>query len=157
MTRVRPYDPATDPGALAAIFHAAVQGTADHHSQAQRDDWSPVCPTAESWRARLEGLVTLVAEEASEPVGFMSMDMATGLLDLAFVRPDHARRGVGARLYEALMAEATARGLAAFTVEASPASRAFLAARGWRETGTRLRGEGEAQVTTVLMAFGDGP
>ena len=114
MIRVRPYDPASDPGALAGIFHAAVQGASDHYSQAQRDDWSAVCPTESAWRTRLEGLTTVVATEDGVPVGFMSMDISSGLLDLAFVLPSHARRGVGGQLYDALMERAAAAGLTEF-------------------------------------------
>lgn len=155
MIGIRPYR-TDDAGALAAIFHDAVQvGSAGVYDQVQRDDWSPSCPSAEAWRARLDGLTTMVAEAGGVPIGFVSMDMASGLFDLAFVRSDRARLGVGGRLYAAIMAEARARGLAAFTVETSPLSEPFFRARGWRQTGTRTRGEGAGRVTTVLLALDD--
>ena len=157
MIRVRPYAPETDVPELAAIFHDAVQtGTANLYTQAQRDHWSSQRPDASHWRERLEGLVTLVAEEDGALLGFMSMDMETALLDLAFVRSDRARAGIGAKLYDAMMAEAARRGHRRFTVEASDASLPFFLKRGWTGTGHRRHGEGESEVITVLMELDTG-
>jgi hypothetical protein len=74
-----------DAGALALIFHRAVQeGTAHLYTQPQRDDWSPECPTEAEYVDRLDGLTTFVAEIEDTPAGFLAMDGA--LIDLLFVR-----------------------------------------------------------------------
>lgn len=141
-------------GELALIFHRAVQeGAASVYSQPQRDDWSPRCPSAEGWRDRLRGLSTLVAKEEDGGVlAFMSINLADGELDLAFTLPEHARRGTGRVLYRATEAEARAAGLTRLTAEASALSEGLFLSQGWHRTGTRDRGEGEARITTTLMA-----
>lgn len=150
--RIRAYTVA-DAAALARIFHDAVQiGTAADYTQAQRDDWSAKCPTAEAWENRLIGLTTFVAEDAGVPVGYMSMRDEDGYLDLAFVSPSMIGQGVAYGLYLAVLDHARALGLSQMTVEASAASYRFFKRQGWHETGRKTRGEGAAMIETRLMA-----
>jgi GNAT superfamily N-acetyltransferase len=149
---LRPSRPG-DAGALAAIFHRAVQiGAAGHYSQAQRDGWSPDCPTPEVWAHRLEGLTTIVAEIDGEPQGFLSMRDDDGLIDLLFVAPERIGLGLGFALYCRALDHCRARGLGRLHAEASSLSRDFFRRQGWVETGQRNRGRGRARIVTTLMA-----
>lgn len=143
-----------DAGPLGAIFHRAVQiGASGVYTQAQRDGWSPVCPTAQDWTRRLHGLTTWVADIDEVPLGFLSLRDRDGLIDLMFVAPEQIGRGVGYALYRRALDHARGLGLGRLHAEASSQSRAFFGRQGWVETGQRNRGRGEARIVTVLMAF----
>jgi putative acetyltransferase len=84
-----------------------------------------------------------VAERDGVPVGFMSLDLARGYLDLAFVLPQVMGQGVADALYAVLEARARAEGLARLTTEASALARPFFARNGWaliREQQVERRG-----------------
>jgi putative acetyltransferase len=134
----------SDAEAAAEIFHDAVQtGAAEAYTQAQRDAWSGPAPDPEKWRARFEEQTGVVAEAGGEAVGFMTLD-ADGHVDLAYVRPERARQGVGGRLYAALEALAREAGLARLSTHASLVARPFFEKQGWRteqEQQVSLRGE----------------
>jgi putative acetyltransferase len=141
-----------DVAALALIFHRAVQeGSAGHYDQAQRDDWSPAVPSTAGWAARLEGFTTFVAESGGVPVGFVATD-AQGLVDLLFVRPDQARRGIGTALLAQATEAARAAGLRRLTAEASALSEGLFRKAGWQETGLMPRGAGAGRVVNRLFA-----
>lgn len=150
--QLRRYRPA-DAARLAAVFHRAVQqGTRAVYSQAQRDGWSPTCPSAHRWRARLEGLETWVADVDGRAEGFASFEPDTGYLDLLFVAPEMIGRGLAFALYRTVHARCRESGLSRMTAEASKQSHAFFLRQGWTETGRRNRGEGAACIRTWLMA-----
>ena len=152
-SRVRAYAPA-DAGALALIFHRAVQeGAATVYDQAQRDGWSPALIETAAYARRLDGLRTLVAVDAAgRPIGFLTFDPADHI-DLLFVAPERIGSGVAFALYRAAVAEARARGIARLTVEASAQSHAFFLRQGWHETGERIvRGQGAAAIENRMLA-----
>lgn len=128
---IRAYRP-EDAAALAQIFYDAVHiGTASYYTAAQRAAWAPICPTAEVWRARLQGLTTFVAADPA-PAGFMAL-RPDGYLDLAFVAPDQQGRGIGSALHDAVLAHARSLTLHSLTVEASLAAHRFFLHHGWQE------------------------
>ena len=123
---------AQDAGALAAIFYRGVQiGAADRYSQAQRDVWAGAQPTADAWAARLDGLLTLVADAGEGPIGFMSLRLEDGYLDLAFVDPDRRGTGVTRDIYAVLENRARAAGLTQLTTHASHMAKPFFLREGW--------------------------
>ncbi len=135
--RVRPYR-AADAGVLGGIFFEAVRiGAAPKYSAAELAAWAPLHPSPEVWAARLDGLLTLVAEEGETALGFMSLRQ-DGYLDLAFLRPDQRGKGVADALYAALLAEARALGLARLTTEASRMARPFFLRHGWQELAAQV-------------------
>jgi putative acetyltransferase len=129
---VRPYR-AQDCAACWAVFHRAVQiGAQTHYTQAQRNAWSPHQPEATPQRcATLGRNTTLVACTDGALIGFMSLE-PTGHLDLAFVDPDHAGRGVARALHDRLVTTAIGLGLTRLTADASHLARPFLSRQGWR-------------------------
>ncbi|MCG6903117.1 MAG: GNAT family N-acetyltransferase [Rhodobacter sp.] len=121
-----------DTAALARLFHAAVhRGTGAHYNAAQRAAWSPKVPDTAAWAARLAGLITLLAEDASGVQGFISL-RPDGLVDFSYVAPDRLRQGIGTELYRAVEARARRLGLHHLTTEASLAARPFFARHGWQ-------------------------
>lgn len=127
---IRAYEP-QDAEALARIFFRAVHlGTADHYTARERSAWAPQQPDAATWAHRLEGLITCVAVEGGAAVGFMSV-RADGYLDLAFVDPNHAGRGVGRAVLAALESRMCDDGIAVLITQAGLAARGFFLHQGW--------------------------
>ena len=119
--------------ALAQVFHRAVhEGAATRYTQDERMAWSPDVPAGASWEERLGGSETVVAEQAGRPVGFMSLDMSRGYLDLAFVAPEVMGRGVAALIYAVVEGRARSAGLTRLTAEASLLAEPFFRRQGWR-------------------------
>ncbi len=122
--RFRPDDAAP----TRAVFHAAVRiGAAGHYPEADLIDWSPSPEPSPDWGPWLDSHFTVVSEDATRVTGFFMME-ATGYLNMAFVLPEYRGTGLADRLYQAILAEARARGLTRMTVVASRLARPFFAA-----------------------------
>ena len=129
---IRSYAEGDAPG-LAKVFHRAVhEGAATRYSLDERMAWSPSVPDGASWEERLSGLETVVAERAGDPVGFMSLDVSRGYLDLAFVVPEVMGQGVAALIYAVVEGRARSAGLTRLTTEASLLAEPFFRRQGWR-------------------------
>lgn len=130
--RLRPYRP-EDRAAISLVYYRAIrEGAAAFYSEAERAAWATSPLPDLSSPDKLLDQWCLVAEEAGQVTGLMSMD-ATGYLDMAFVLPEVMGTGTAAALYDALMAMAMARDadLRRFTVRAAHQSHRFLSRRGW--------------------------
>ncbi len=127
--RVRGATP-DDTAALAGIFYHAVQ-QAVAYTVDQRNAWAPHCPSSTDWAQRLKGLVTLVAVDPT-PLGFVSLRMSDGYLDLAFVDPAHQGKGVFDGLHTALETQARAPGLVRLHTQASLVLHPILERKGWK-------------------------
>ena len=79
------------------------------------------------WARRLRCQTFLLAEEDGALAGFASLE--GDYLDLLYVHPRHAHRGVGTVLCDALERQCTARRI---TVHASLTARPFFEQRGYR-------------------------
>lgn len=122
---------AADVPALTEIFFRAVRiGAAAAYSPEQREAWAPAVPSTEVWRDRLAQQAVFIARESGACLGFMTL-MPDGLIDLAFVDPDHAGQGVAYRLYQALERKAREIGLSALRTDASELARVFFERQGW--------------------------
>jgi len=129
---VRSFVPGDAP-ALGQVFHRAVhEGAAGEYDEAERAAWSPAAPEGEAWAARLGGAETVVADDGAEPLGFMTLDLASGVLDLAFVLPEVRGQGVAEALHAVIECRARRAGLARLTAEVSLTAERFFARQGWR-------------------------
>ena len=102
--------------------------TASHYTEAQRLAWAPKPPDLNSWRSRLSGLSTLVADAGDRTAGFLSYE-ENGHIDLLYVAPGFERCGIASRLMDAL--ETNAAKLDLYT-EASLIAEPFFAHRRFR-------------------------
>lgn len=115
------------------IFQDAVlNGTERHYSVAERHAWSSTPFVPEKWIERLLEQETVLGTLEGRIVGFMSM-RNDGYIDLAFVAPSVARRGVGSQIYRLLEAEAEHVGLKRMFTEASLVARPFFEKHGWKQ------------------------
>ncbi len=115
----------------ALIFYDAVhRGTADVYGPEQRQAWAGIEPDVAAWSKRLIGVDGFAAEIDGQMVGFMTLDQA-GYIDLAFVKSDAARRGVGRKLYEAVEKKALKGKIERLTTNASKKAKPFFESMGW--------------------------
>lgn len=122
---------ADDYRAVGRIYFCAVhEGTRNAYSYEQRLAWGGETIDLERWKTRIETLTGFVAEENSEPVGFITIDR-TGYVDLAFVLPSSTRKGLGRALLNAAERWAKANGATQLTTEASLVARPFFEKSGW--------------------------
>lgn len=72
----------------------------------------------EAWAAHLADQCVWIAEDTGQPLGFLSL-RPDGYIDLAYIRPEAQGRGLFARLYAALEAEALRLALPRLWTDAS--------------------------------------
>ena len=130
MITLRPYRPDDSP-ALLALFRDTVRrvNTRDYSSEQIRA-WASEEIDTSQWTARFEGRFVVVAEEAHQPVGFTDLE-PSGHIDRFFVSADHQRRGIGATLLAAVIAESRRLELPRLHTEASLTARPFFESQGF--------------------------
>ena len=127
---LRPFLPADAPR-LAALFRASVETLAeDHYDADQLAAWRGGADDEAAFAKRLGDALTIVALVDAEIAGFASLK-DNKLIDMLYVHPEFARRGVGSTLVDALEKLGAARGARNLSVDASDAARDFFAARGY--------------------------
>lgn len=137
MLTIRAYSEDDFP-ALCAIFLRAVKETASRdYSPAQIAAWAQVDESR--WRQKLADSQVLVAVIDNQPVGFITA--VNDYIDLLFVSPDYARRGIGHALIGAVCASHPGKVL---SVDASITARSSFLRQGFRvvaEQRVESRGE----------------
>ncbi len=119
---VRAYTPG-DAVATAEVFRAAVTTTAaTRYSPEQIAAWVGGVTDPGAWARDRSAAWTAVAESAGRVIGFADLT-EDAVLDMLFVHPSAARRGVGRRLVETVLAEARRRGLHRVDTRASHVAR----------------------------------
>jgi putative acetyltransferase len=116
---------------LAELFTEAVHNlTATHYDAAQRLAWAPRPPDFDYWRNRFSTIHTLVADDDGSATGFIGY-ADHGHIDLLFVSPAYARRGVAGALYREAEAALRLSGVRDVFTEASLAARPFFERQGF--------------------------
>lgn len=127
---LRPMLPSDAP-LLAQIFRASIAGlTVEDYSPAQQDAWIATADDEAGFAARRAQELTLVAMLAREPAGFASLK-GNDHIEMLYVHPDAAGKGVAKALCEALETLAAARGVTRIATDASDTARDFFAHRGY--------------------------
>lgn len=111
---------------LGILFQASIEELAfDRLDENQRAAWQAKAEDPSRWAKHLSGLLTLVAEEDGEPVGFAAM-RDNAIVEHVHVHPDLAFMGVGSQLMDALERLAMARGAKKLQVAASDNAQGFF-------------------------------
>ena len=146
----RPYHRRDAPALARLFFRAVRRGAKRHYSLRQRKAWAPRLPNLDHWRKRLKGQTILIATRHDRAVGFLAL-RDDGMIDLAFVDPAFAGRGIGARLLQETVKAATDRGLWRLRTDASLIAYPLFRRHGWtaaRRQTVRRRG---VRLTNVRM------
>jgi putative acetyltransferase len=121
----------SDLEAVVSCFGRAVREIgAQYYAPDQIAAWAPDSPDMDAWANRLCAGGVFVADVGGHIAGFVRVD--NGLVDLLYVHPDHARRGVGRKLLEVASAWAMDHGARQLESEVSIAARPLFEARGFR-------------------------
>lgn len=86
----------------------------------------------------IEGAIGYVAESGESIIGFWvraSLDSDRPTRGWLFVHPDHMGQGIARALWESVRAEAAARGIKSFVIEADPNAAPFYLALGAEKIG----------------------
>jgi putative acetyltransferase len=127
---LRPALPADAP-VLAELFRASIEEWApEDYSAAQIDAWAGVADDEKAFAQKLSEALTIVASRAGEIVGFASLK-GVDVLDMLYVHPNAARRGVATQLCDALEKLAAARKATLLKADASDCATGFFALRGY--------------------------
>jgi len=128
---LRPYLPA-DAERCAEIFRASVEDLAsEDYSAEQRAAWAALADDSAAFAKRLAGALTLMALVDGEPAGFASLKGAE-TIDMLYVDPAFARRGVATGLLDALVRLAAARGAKTLAGEVSDTARPLFERQGFQ-------------------------
>ncbi len=134
--KIRAYQKEDAP-ALCRLFYETVQALGRYaYTPEQVAAWAPKIPDASAWHQRMSGRLTLVAEDAKGPAGFLELE-TSGHLDMLYCRADRIRRGVGTALYAAAEAQAKQAGRKRVFTEASAVARPFFLWHGFTELSER--------------------
>jgi putative acetyltransferase len=128
---MRPYL-ATDVPLLTEIFRASVEElTGEDYGRTQQEAWASLAGDEGALANRLARNLTLVGLLDGEPVGFISL-AGGSRLDMLYVHPSAARRGVGSLLADAIEKLASARGISRLSADVSDNAQEFFSRRGFR-------------------------
>jgi putative acetyltransferase len=119
----RPYVPGRDAASVAALFRAAVTTlAATHYDAVQRAAWAASADDLAAFDARLARGTTLVAVRGGVNVAFGQL-FPPDHVEMLYVAPQWARRGVASALLERLEAAALGQGASVLRAEASALAR----------------------------------
>ena len=129
-TKLRPMLPADVP-VLAAIFQASIDDlAAEDYDEEQRAVWAAAADDEVAFGARLTGALTLVGTIGGAPVGFIALS-GPETIEMLYVYPAAARRGVASLLLDAIEKLAAARGAKTLVVDASDTAKPFFEIKGF--------------------------
>lgn len=128
---IRPYA-AADTGAVGELFRASVQGLAARdYTPSQLRAWAPDLTDDQEFGERCRRRSTWVAEIEGRIAGFSDLN-TDGHVDMLYVHPDFARRGVASALLRRIEQAARATDIRRLYTEASMTARAVFEKAGFR-------------------------
>jgi putative acetyltransferase len=121
----------SDTPLLAEIFRASIaELTSDDYTEAQQAAWMASAGDEAAFGKRLTGELTLVATIEGAAVGFAALT-GGNVIDMLYVHPAVAGRGIGAQLCDAIERLAAARGATTLIADASDTALGFFTRRGF--------------------------
>jgi putative acetyltransferase len=104
---------------LAEIFvNSVVELGEDDYGEEELAAWVSVADDEDAFAVHLKPILTLIAFVDGEPAGFVSLK-GTDVIHMLYVAPDHARKGVGTAMAQAIETLAHRRGAKVMHVDAS--------------------------------------
>ncbi len=100
------------------------------YSQEQVNAWAPDTMTVERWIKRQDIKQTFVADHNGRIIGFAELE-STGHIDCFYTHKDFQSQGVGTKLLDTIVAQATKLQLSRLLTEVSITARPFFEHRGF--------------------------
>lgn len=147
---IRQFQDRDAPAAANLFFEAVQKGAKAAYTQKQRNAWAPSIPDVNTWRDRMAAQYSVVAYQADELLGFMTLT-EEGVIDLAFVLPQAMGSGVAGKLYDEIMKEAIARKLPTLQTRASHIARRFFEKRDWIVVQQKTAVRADVELINFLM------
>lgn len=148
----RAYVPGRDAAALAALFRAAVTTlAASRYDAAQRAEWVTAADDLAAFDARLARGTTLIAVHAGASVAFGQLCPADHI-EMLYVAPDWARRGLATALIARLEALAREQGADVLSTDASALARPVFARAGFSLVAPQVVWRGGVSLPRFQMA-----
>ncbi|MCL2914059.1 GNAT family N-acetyltransferase [Shewanella corallii] len=122
-----------DYDAIADVMFNAVREGHSEYTEEQRQAWVPERRSGTDWIARLDSQEIMIAVNANQVVGFMSL-AAKGYIDFAYIRPSAQGTGLFRRLYESIETLSLQNGLTRLWVHASLMAQPAFSAMGFAIT-----------------------
>ena len=127
---LRPYLPSDAPRCLQIFVTSIAELASEDYDEDQRDAWIAAFDDEKAFARRLGAMLTLVATVGSEAVGFASLKGAD-VIEMVYVDPEYARRGVAAALLDAMTRLAASRGAARLTADVSDTAKPLFEKQGF--------------------------
>lgn len=120
---------------IRLIYHDAVQHL-EHprYSKAKKDAWSSKPRSIKYWHNQLKKLVTFVAIDNDEVLGFIALDPhfnRLGYIHYLYVKPSAQGKGVAKKLIKQIVNYANVSGFSSLSVDASYASKSLFLSAGF--------------------------
>lgn len=127
---IRPFE-AGEEAALRTVFFESVHGLARFdYSASQLDAWAPAQYDTAAWAQRMRERQPQVALIDGRHAGYADLQ-SSGYIDMFFVSPHFARRGVASALMHRLLELAREAGLPSMYSNVSLTAQAFFAKHGF--------------------------
>jgi len=141
--QIRPYRRGEE-AQLRAIFHASVHGLASRHYTAEQlRAWAPEQYDAALWEQRMRANQSWVVELDGVLAAFADLQ-PSGYIDMFFVAPPYAGRGIGQALLRHLFGLAAERRIAVLRSDVSLTAEPFFTRHGFAiETRNEIPTRGE--------------
>jgi putative acetyltransferase len=148
---LRPFLPA-DAERCKSIFAASITELAiEDYSEEQCEAWIAAADDIKAFGKRLAEALTLVATVEGESAGFATLKGAD-VVDLIYVDPEFARRGVATMLLDALTKLASARGAARLTADVSDTAKPLFERQGYVSERRNLVTLGDEWLANTTMS-----
>jgi putative acetyltransferase len=149
--QIRPYRRGEE-ALLRAIFHSSVHGLASrHYTGEQLRAWAPEEYDAALWAQRMRANQSWVAELDGQVAAFTDLQ-PSGYIDMFFVAPPYAGRGIGQALLLHLFGLASERRIAVLRSDVSLTAEPFFTRHGFSvETRNQVAVRGELLANATML------
>jgi putative acetyltransferase len=148
---LRPFLPA-DGARCLSIFAASIAELAsEEYDNEQCEAWIATAEDTATFFKRLKDSLTLVATFDGESAGFATLKGAD-VVDMIYVDPEFARKGVGTALLDALSRLAAARGAKKLTADVSDTARPLFERQGYASQRRNLVTLGDQWLANTTMS-----